>query len=291
MGDPKPEKPYRFDTISKPISQTDLAIWESTLWDYLKSITRYKRFLKKDLTWTTNIDDDRGFKDDEGDENPKLSGEDKSDVLDSILLKIGTYGPKSVFIDITKRSISYKYIWNAIRRACGFPVQGAQLIQYMSIKHSFDPSGNSSYNDHYWRMRDNKIASLMKTDSGITFDGKPVTVNEEITPSMENQVVADWLESIGGIKLVRYIGQEYAKELEKISLYDLQEVIGQQEVMKSIMEKMEGDEVAKFNRAKSYKNNKKPFNKPDKFEERTCYFCKELKNGMEKSHNTKNCFL
>lgn len=57
------------------------------------------------------------------------------------------------------------------------------------------------------------------------------------------------------------------------------------------MEKMEGDEVAKFNRAQSYKNNKKPFNKPDKFEERICYFCKELKNGKEKTHNTKNCFL
>ena len=36
----------------------------------------------------------------------KSFAEDKADILDSILLKIGTYGPKSLFIEITKRSVS-----------------------------------------------------------------------------------------------------------------------------------------------------------------------------------------
>jgi hypothetical protein len=180
MRDPKPEKPYKFDSIPKPITQTDLTQWELTIWDYLKSINRYKKFMKKDAVWKPEKDKNRGFlADDTGD--IKLTAEDKSDIMDSILLKIGTYGPKSLFIDITKRSTSFKYIWNAVRKVCGFPVPGAKLIQYMTVKHSFDPS-KTTYNDHYWSMRDMKIASLLSTDSGITFDGQPVTQDEEITP-------------------------------------------------------------------------------------------------------------
>ena len=66
----------------------------------------------------------------------------------------------------------------------------------------------------------------MTVESEITFRGRPLTQDEEITLSLENQVVVDWLEGIGGVKLVRYIGQEYAKELEKAAIHDLQETIG-----------------------------------------------------------------
>ena len=209
MTDPKPEKPYKFDSIPKPVTQTDLTQWELTLWDYLKSINRYKKLTKKDLTWETEKTRNRGFRDDlVGD--VKLTAEEKSDVLDSILLKIGTYGPKSLFIDITKRSTSFKYIWNAVRKVAGFPVPGAKLIQYMTLKHSFDPQ-KCSFNDHYWALRDLKISCLMTTDSGVKFNGEPLNQDEEITPSLENQVVVDWLESIGGIKLIKFIGNKYSK--------------------------------------------------------------------------------
>ena len=283
--EPKPERPYKFDTIAKPVSQTDMVMWQSTLWDFLKSTPKFKPLLKKDLTWTTDDATNRGFASDTGTENPKLTAEEKSDLLDSILLKIGTYGPKSAFIDITQRSTSYKYIWNAIRRVCGFPVPGAQLIHYMSIKNSFDPAGTQSYNDHYWRMRDHKIASLMTRESGIKFNGRPLEADETITPSMENQVVADWLESIGGLKLVKYVGQQYAKELETCSLYDLQETLGQQDIMKAIQDKLENTEVATLNMTRQRQFDRKPFLK------KKCYFCKELGNGKEKTHNTRDCFL
>ena len=73
----------------------------------------------------------------------------------------------------------------------------------MTLKHSFDPE-KTSFNDHYWALRDLKISSLMTVDSGVSFNGARLTEDEEITPSLENQVVVDWLESIGGIKLVKF---------------------------------------------------------------------------------------
>jgi hypothetical protein len=284
----KPEKPYRFDTIIKPISQTDYAMWHQTLWEYIKSIQEYKPLLKKDLTWSTDDVANRGFTDDaDAPGANKLTAQQKCDLLESILLKIGTYGPKSTFIDITTRSTSYKDIWAIIKRVCGFPVPGTQLIEYMTIKNSFDRNGKVTYNDHYYSMRDSKIACLSKKDSNITFNGKPITVDEKITPSIEDGITADWLESIGGIRLVKYVGQEYAKELETTSLYDLQKVIGKQEVMQTILDRLDGDEIARLNRAQGF-NKKVRFNQGKKtWEDRMCYFCKELKNGKEKTHNTK----
>ena len=306
MSTPKPEKPYRYDTIVKPVTQTDYAMWHQTLWEYLKSIKDYKLLLKKNLEWK-NDQPNKGFTDDTVGEI-KLTGEEKSDLLNSILLKIGSYGPKSQFVDITTRASSYAEIWESIKRVAGFPVTGTQLIQYMVVKNSFDPNGKDTFNDHYYRLRELKIASLMTVESNIKFNGKVLTSNEVITPSLENQVVADWLESIGGIKLVKYIGQKYAKELESISLYDLQATIGKQEVLQTIIDSMEVEETVKLNRAQTFnrrnesnfdRRNESNFdrrnasnrNKSTSYQKRLCYFCKELKNGKESTHDTKYCFL
>ena len=131
----------------------------------------------------------------------------------------------------------------------------------------------------------------MTVESGITFRGRRLDQDEEIPPSMENQVVVDWLEGIGGVKLVKYIEQEYAKELEKTAIHDLQETIGQQEVMKSIIDRMETEEVAKLNRtqASGYSGRQKKntqYRRSSGYKKRWCYFCEDIKNGKEKTHNT-----
>ena len=64
-----------------------------------------------------------------GPEASRVSAEDKMLALESIILKIASYGPKSIFIDVNKRLTSYKEIFAAIKRVSGFPVQGVQLIQ------------------------------------------------------------------------------------------------------------------------------------------------------------------
>ena len=166
----------------------------------------------------------------------------------------------------------------------------------MCVKHGFESSGSETYNDFYWRLRDEKIASLMTRESGVTFRGAVLTQDEEITPMMENTVITDWLEAIGGIKLVKFVGQEYAKELEKTSIYDLQETLGNQEIMKSILEKMNSEEVAKMNRTlvqkqlrKSSERERQRKDRPYLKKKEHCYICEELGNGYENSHDTADC--
>ena len=48
----------------------------------------------------------------------------------------------------------------------------------------------------------------MTKESGITFRGRTLEVDEAVTPSLESQEVVDCLEVIGGIKLVKYIRED-----------------------------------------------------------------------------------
>ena len=84
--DPKPEKPYRFDTLTKPVTPTDLKMWENTLWGYLKAIKGYRPLLRKNLTWTLDEDTNRGFTDDvEGPEATRVTAQRKMDILEDIV--------------------------------------------------------------------------------------------------------------------------------------------------------------------------------------------------------------
>ena len=60
----------------------------------------------------------------------------------------------------------------------------------MCMKNSIDRDRTETYKDFYWRMHDEKIASLMTRESGITFRGNCLDQDEMITPSLENKVVA-----------------------------------------------------------------------------------------------------
>ena len=276
-------------------------MWENTMWNYLKAIKGYRPLLKKDLSWTLDEDTNKGFTDDtEGPQAERLTAQKKMDICDDIVQRIVTYGPKSIYIDITERATSYKIIFDSIKRVCGFPVPGAQLIQYVRTRSSFDKTGTESYNDFYWRLRDEKIASLMKVASGVKFRGKALERDEQITPMLENQVVCDWIYGIGGLKLVNYVAQEYAKELETTSIFDLQEIIGNQEVMRGIIERMESEETARMSRVQSSRgkgqtyvnsrqNPKESRQSKNTYEKRWCYFCEELKNGNASTHNTEKC--
>ena len=48
----------------------------------------------------------------------------------------------------------------------------------------------------------------MTKESGITFRGRTLEVDEAVTPSLEKQGVVNWLEVLGGIKLVEYIRED-----------------------------------------------------------------------------------
>ena len=63
--------------------------------------------------------------------------------------------------------------------------------------------------------------------------------------------------------------------------------------MQAILDKMNATELATLNRTQSYNQSRqRQFDgKPSVIVKQKCYFCKELGNGKEKTHNTRHCFL
>ena len=278
MTEPKPEKPYKLETISKPWSETDVETWWLTLQDFIKSVPKFKKSMQSDKTWGPKNVENRGF---EGDD-----AQDRADIIDSILLKIAKNGPSAIFQDIVYRSTGYEYVKNAIRKVCGFPNASNKLISYFTLKNSFD-SSQDDFNCHYYNMRDIRIGCLLKKNSAVSFNGKKISEDEELTPALECQIVADWLESIGGVKLLKFIFQEYSRDLESCTLYDLQETLGQKDTMMAILEKMDIEETGKLNRIEGRRNDfkKRTFNS----QKRHCYICEE-EGGKFDSHDTKYCW-
>ena len=62
----KPEEPYKFTTIKKPVKTTDYAAWIATRRNYLRASNGYEVFLKIDLTGTTEEVNNKTFTDDTG---------------------------------------------------------------------------------------------------------------------------------------------------------------------------------------------------------------------------------
>ena len=282
MADPKPEKPYKLETIAKPWSETDIESWWLTIIDFLKSVPKYKKSMNRDKNWGQKKMVNRGLEGDDATE--------RADTIDSILLKIAKNGPSAIFQDIVYRSTSYDYVRDIIRKVCGFPNISNKLVSYYTLKNSFNVD-QDDFNTHYYHMRDVRIGCLLKKDSAVKFNGQVPSEDEELTPALENQIVADWLESIGGVKLIKFVFQEYSRELENCTIFDLQEMLGKKETMTTILEKMEVEEISKLNRFDTRKDDQKHnFTSANSSKQtRHCYICEEKGRRFD-SHDTKYCW-
>ena len=82
------------------------------------------------------------------------------------------------------------------------------------MKHSYDPSGNLTPTDFSLSLRNAKEdCLLLKTAHGgnVKFHGSVPTDDEDLTPTLESDVVLDWLDSLGGTKLVEHTFRVFAK--------------------------------------------------------------------------------
>ena len=76
--------------------------------------------------------------------------------------------------------------------------------------------------EFYYRLRDAMEDTLILGKDNITDDGKVVTEDEDMTPTVKSMVVLDWLDAVGGPPLVEHVHCVYAKELETSTLASLQ---------------------------------------------------------------------
>ena len=212
-------KPYRLDerkSAKLMLTEIDLSQWKEVILTHVKSENSWKPLL--DITWSAKKEKDRGF---------DADNVDKALQVDNMLTFIATYGPASVFREITTRSTCMKDVWEVIRKWAGIRPSGSKHLTYAKLKKAYDPNSNQSPQEFFYALRDAKEDCLLLAGSPIKFRNKTLATDEDLVPCLESDIVMDWLEALGGPSLQEHVFRVYSKDLESSSLADLQDRISE----------------------------------------------------------------
>ena len=171
-------------------------------------------------TWSGKKISNRGFTGDKAAANATQ--------VDLLLEYIAQYAPSHLYRDITNRSTSLAAVWTLIRNWAGLKTSGCKQQTYYSVKNSYDPNGDLTVTDFFFTLRNAKEdCLLLSAASGgmIKFHGHLPTEDEDLSPTLESDIVLDWMEAIGGSKLVDNVFRSFSKELETEALADLRQRI------------------------------------------------------------------
>ena len=209
-------KPEKLDKIQKPIDEAKYFQWKETLLDCANQKQDWSDFTTPTATWKArNEDQTRG-----------LAEANKRNHLNSYITYIATFAPGSLVHDIINESTGNAYIDSRIRSMYQLKSTGASAFKYFRKTKSFNHAGSQTYQDFYYELRAVKYETLLKAGQSVTFQGKKIAADEVMTPSIQNSIVVDWLAGIDE-DLVEEVEQYYARDLENVSLVDMQETIAQ----------------------------------------------------------------
>merc|ERR1711962_1477549 len=96
--------------------------------------------------------------------------------------------------------------------------------QYYKLRRTYDPAGDIAPTDFYYMLSSAKQECLLKgaaSGGNVTFQGQVPVEDEVLTATLESDIVADWLEAIGGGQLLEYVMKVFSDDLKKETLYDL----------------------------------------------------------------------
>ena len=203
---------------SRTVSETTVNKWKGCMLANIRKEEKWIPFVSK--KWKPKKFSNRGL---EG-----TSAAADSLLIDNLLEYVSQYAPNALYRDITQRSSSLDEVWLLIRNWAGLKSSGSKQQTYYAVKRSFDPNGDLSHTDFFFTLRNAKEdCLLLSSDNGgkISFKGKIPKEDEDLTPTLESDIVLDWMEAVGGSKLVENVFKSFAKELETESLADLRQRI------------------------------------------------------------------
>ena len=213
-------------TLTKEETITSFEAWRQNLLYILSLDPNFAHFLLEETTWRrkTSTNPTRGFEDD-GETVPEArrrTAAQKVTHLELMLGQIANFCPVVSRNTIVKSSISMQSIWQAIRAHFGFQSTGSRFLDFNNIR--LEPGERPE--DLYQRLVGFIDDNLLRANGNIQHHGENVTVDEEITPSLENVIVITWLRLIHP-DLPTLVKQRYGTELRSKSLASLKPEISQ----------------------------------------------------------------
>ena len=185
--------------------------------------TQFAPFLVDGATWLkkTKANPLRGFTDDGSSANPRLTAQQKVNMLELMLGQIANYCPVISRNTIVKNSTSVDCMWASIRLHYGFQVTEAHFVDFTDIHSEHGERPENLFQRLIAFMEDN----LLRSDN-LTHHGERATEDEEMSPSLENFVILTWLRLINP-ELPRLVKQRYGTELRSCTLASIKPEISQ----------------------------------------------------------------
>ena len=278
--------------LQESITITDFAKWQSCLEFNLVSFGIYEAFLKSDASWSKVSVTNRGLTGDPETvaENSRKTALQKNALLTQMLGIIAQYSPSLLRNDIIKKSTSMSWIWNRIRRHYGFQ---QSEVHFLNI-HNIRRKEGERYETLYQRLVSHIDDNLLTAGCNITYDGEPVTEDEELSPTCERLTVYLWLTLIDP-RLPAYVGRVYAHDLQSKCLKDIQPQICL--AMDSLLAELETQEGISVSYSKSsWSKDRKPRNRPpttpsssSSSKSKHCILCKSAGRNYT-THDINSCY-
>ena len=236
----------------RSVSEITANKWQGCMLANIKKEDKWVPLLSK--TWKPKKTTNRGL----------VGGDAVADStqIDAMLEYISQYAPNALYRDITLRATNLAAVWTLVRNWAGLKTSGCKQHTYFTVKQSYDTNGELSPTDFFFSLRNAKEDCLLlcaASGGNVKFHGNIPAEDEDLSPTLESDVVLDWLEALGGTKLVEHAFRVFAKELESESLADLRQRISDN--LSSLLS--EADQQAELNRAfVSNKNFTRQSNQP-----------------------------
>ena len=233
-------------SLTKHESITSFEAWRQNLQYILSLDPNFATFLNESSTWTkkSHATPLRGFVDDGQaiQEQKRRTAQQKVMHLELMLGQIANYCPVISRNTIIKASTSMVSIWQAIRLHYGFQTSGSHFLDFNNIKLESDERPEDLYQRLVSFIEDN----LLRCETDIKHHGEPTTIDEELTPSLENLIVLTWLRLLHP-DLPHLVKQRYGTELRSKTLATLKPEISQ--ALDSLMEEVHSTADAKVLRS------------------------------------------
>ena len=189
-------------SLAKNESITSFEAWRQNLQYSLSLDVNFAPFLANTFTWQKKADDsvpNRGLTSD-GEAVPEArrrTAAQKNVHFELMLGQIANFCPVISRNTIVKNTTSVNSILQAIRSHFGFQSTCAHFLDFSNIKLEVDERPE----DLFQRLMSFTEDNLLVTNGNITHHGEVITVDEELSPTLENFVVLTWLRLIMPIYL------------------------------------------------------------------------------------------
>ena len=280
-------------SLTKNESITSFEAWRQNLQYSLSLDANFAPFLADTFTWQkkSSTAPNRGLTSD-GEAVPEArrrTAAQKNVHLELMLGQIANFCPVISRNTIVKNTTSVKSIWQAIRSHFGFQSTGAHFLDFSNIKLEVDERPE----DLFQRLMSFTEDNLLVTNGNITHHGEVVTVDEELSPTLENFVVLTWLRLIHA-DLPALVKQRYGTELRSRTLASLKPEISQ--ALDSLLDEIRSSADTKILRAtasrfrqppprSSYKSSSQAL--PPNRRPKSCPLCKQA--GRNDQHFLSAC--